>query len=219
MTTFITNPEHGCLEKYARIVQIMDKNAVVDLVKSIDKTPGFLVGYQIPFLFALSSQLGRARMAEIGCWFGRATRTLAAGNPELQLDCVDTFLGSEEHQKELKGKMFQPEFEQNITPYKDRVAIHVGFSDEVAKTFENESLDAVFIDAAHDYENVVKDILAWSPKLKRGGLMLGHDYPHPDDPHGGFEDLRRAVDELVKGGAGFKDFGFYCGIWGAIKHY
>jgi predicted O-methyltransferase YrrM len=45
-----------------------------------------------------------------------------------------------------------------------------------ANQFTNESIDLVYIDAAHDYENVKKDITAWLPKVKVGGVLAGHDY-------------------------------------------
>lgn len=34
----------------------------------------------------------------------------------------------------------------------------------------------VFIDARHDYESVANDIKLWSPKVKIGGVLCGHDY-------------------------------------------
>ncbi len=49
-------------------------------------------------------------------------------------------------------------------------------------------LDYVFIDAAHDYENVKADIAAWWPKIRLGGYLAGHDYR---DAKG----VRDAVDE------------------------
>jgi predicted O-methyltransferase YrrM len=45
-----------------------------------------------------------------------------------------------------------------------------------ASLFENESLDFVFIDGNHWYDYVKKDIEAWLPKIKKGGIISGHDY-------------------------------------------
>ena len=47
--------------------------------------------------------------------------------------------------------------------------------------------------------------------------MIGHDYPHPDDPHGGFHELRDAVNERVRDSDRFEKFGHLFAIWGAIK--
>ena len=59
---------------------------------------------------------------------------------------------------------------------------------DVAKDFEDRSLDVVFIDANHDYIEVKKDIEAWLPKVKFGGIISGHDYP-------GWDGVVRAVNE------------------------
>ena len=59
--------------------------------------------------------------------------------------------------------------------------------------FKDNSVDFAFIDAAHDYESVKKDILAWLPKIKEGGIIAGHDYQNP-----GFPGVERAVKEVFK---------------------
>lgn len=46
---------------------------------------------------------------------------------------------------------------------------------EAAARFKQD-LDFVYIDACHQYEYVVQDIQAWLPKIRRGGLLCGHDY-------------------------------------------
>ena len=45
-----------------------------------------------------------------------------------------------------------------------------------AARYEDLSLDWVYIDADHRYEAVRRDILAWLPKVKKGGVIAGHDY-------------------------------------------
>jgi hypothetical protein len=51
-----------------------------------------------------------------------------------------------------------------------------GNSWDVANLYRDDSLDFVFIDADHSYEAVSRDIDAWKPKVKRGGILAGHDY-------------------------------------------
>jgi len=36
--------------------------------------------------------------------------------------------------------------------------------------------DFVYVDARHDYKGVYEDMVAYWPKLKKGGIMAGHDY-------------------------------------------
>lgn len=66
------------------------------------------------------------------------------------------------------------------------------YSWEAAKFFEDESIDFCFIDADHSYESVKKDILFWYPKVKKNGIIAGHDYSnlHPG--------VIKATDELIK---------------------
>lgn len=47
---------------------------------------------------------------------------------------------------------------------------------EACILFEDNSLDAVYIDGAHDFENIKLDIFNWLPKVKVGGYISGHDY-------------------------------------------
>lgn len=58
----------------------------------------------------------------------------------------------------------------------DIVQILVAPSINAASLFANQSLAFVFIDAAHDYDNVYTDIAAWNPKLTKGGWIGGDDY-------------------------------------------
>lgn len=66
-----------------------------------------------------------------------------------------------------------------------------------AKMFNDEYFDFVYIDAAHDYDSVCKDLNAWYPKVKCGGIFSGHDYvtvSNLNEEYGVVE----AVEEFVK---------------------
>ena len=55
-----------------------------------------------------------------------------------------------------------------------------GTSEEWASVLADDFLDFVFIDADHTFEGCLADIRLWYPKVKRGGLVFGHDYdPKP----------------------------------------
>ena len=52
-------------------------------------------------------------------------------------------------------------------------------STDAANLYEDGSLDFVLIDGAHDYTSVCEDIKAWLPKVKKGGILAGDDWPYP----------------------------------------
>jgi predicted O-methyltransferase YrrM len=58
----------------------------------------------------------------------------------------------------------------------DCVEIIEGLSEEVSHSFVDDSFDLIFIDADHETESVLKDIDSWYPKLKKGGIICGHDF-------------------------------------------
>lgn len=60
-----------------------------------------------------------------------------------------------------------------------------------AQRVEDDSLDFVFIDADHTYEGVSADIAAWRPKIRRNGMLMGHDYNEKM-----FPGVVQAVDEI-----------------------
>ena len=63
--------------------------------------------------------------------------------------------------------------------------------------FEDNSVDFIFIDAGHTYEEVFSDIVAWLPKMKKGSIMAGHDYNATNKP-GGYPGVQRAVRGIFR---------------------
>jgi len=52
----------------------------------------------------------------------------------------------------------------------------------------------VFVDGDHGNDAVQKDIVAWKPKIRTGGIMAFHDYKHPNVP-----ELTKIVDAHMEG--------------------
>jgi predicted O-methyltransferase YrrM len=86
------------------------------------------------------------------------------------------------------------QFMLNIAPVKHIVTPIQMESIAASKLYVNEQLDFVFIDASHEYANVIEDIKHWLPKVKKGGVLAGHDYNNPS-----YAGVKKAVDEALIG--------------------
>ena len=53
---------------------------------------------------------------------------------------------------------------------------------DAVKDFENESIDFVYIDGNHGFKFITEDIYEWSKKVRKGGIISGHDYIYSSDP-------------------------------------
>ena len=47
---------------------------------------------------------------------------------------------------------------------------------EAVVDIPNGSLDFVYIDEMHEFDPVMMDLIQWSPKVRKGGIVAGHDY-------------------------------------------
>lgn len=142
--------------------------------------------------------------AEIGVFEGDTTKGLVEDLPNLErLVCVDLWQEDKDfkaHTPNKKGRIYNAnwhvvkrKFVENVVePCNGKVLGIQMKSTRAAEMFSPETFDFIFIDANHGYEFVKEDILAWWPKLKKGGLMCGDDYQ--DKPTHG---VIRAVDELL----------------------
>lgn len=61
-------------------------------------------------------------------------------------------------------------------------------SEEASKQFEDNSIDFLFIDAGHTYDDVMNDLNCWYKKVKNGKTISGHDYD--------WDGVRMAVNEF-----------------------
>lgn len=154
--------------------------------------PGFFadgdfVFYQEIVQHFVSSTNDPGHFVEVGSYKGRSTSFLAVeivnSGRQIQLDCVDTWKGNEEHQAGqpyedsdvVNDRLFEV-FISNMAPVAHVINPVRMTSLEAATRYKDLSLDFVFLDGDHGYEAVKADIQAWLPKLKPGAILGGHDY-------------------------------------------
>lgn len=137
-----------------------------------DITPGF---FSFPDFYAWAVQDGWKRRTEfhaveVGVHTGQSAAFLAVEmhncgdcwSASLDLvdsclpdDIVSTYLGPVRH---IIGKC------------------HRMLSWEACEEYDDYSLDLVYLDADHEYISIARDIEAWLPKMRQGGILAGHDF-------------------------------------------
>ena len=134
------------------------------------------------YSFIVEKSPNNSKFVEVGSWLGKSAAYMAVEIANSQKDiffyCVDTWQGSEEHASNdliIKNELYDS-FLKNISPAKEHITPIKLSSKEASEKFDDESLDFIFIDAGHSYEDVYEDLRCWFPKLKKGGYFAGHDY-------------------------------------------
>ncbi len=120
-------------------------------------------------------ELGFKIGAEVGVAQGHHAKMLCENVPGLKLYCVDIwgrYPGYEEYYDRIER--YYLEAKEKLAPY-DCVFVKK-FSMDAVKDFEDNSLDFVYIDGAHDFKSVAEDICEWTKKVRVGGIVYGHDY-------------------------------------------
>ncbi len=66
---------------------------------------------------------------------------------------------------------------------------------DASRLFEPGSIDFVYIDGSHQYQDVLNDISAWWPILSDKGILAGHDFDD-QEIHAG---VKEAVTQFARG--------------------
>jgi len=139
--------------------------------------PFYKIGYsrhfEMPKLFR---RLGFTKGAEIGVAEGFFSERLCQLMPELKLYSVDPWENYPEY-LDYHGINLEEKYQLakiRLKPYTCEIIRK--YSMDAVKDFADESLDFVYIDAAHDFNHVYEDIRAWHQKVKKGGIVAGHDW-------------------------------------------
>ncbi len=126
-------------------------------------------------LAKLLGALNYNRGVEIGVRKGVFSRKLCKYNRNLELFSIDPW------GEYLEGKYYQ-ELQDSL--HKQAVEALIPFNATIIKKtsmealadFEDESLDFAYIDGNHKFDYVAPDIIYWSQKVRKNGIVAVHDY-------------------------------------------
>ncbi len=134
---------------------------------------------ELPSFFV---EMGYKIGVEIGVYKAENTEQFCKAG--LQIYGVDPWLSYEDH---IEGRQAREDFlyehaQRVIAPYPNCTLIRKKSMDAV-DDFKNSSLDFVYIDGNHGFKYIAEDLWEWSKKVRKGGVISGHDYGHVRNPH------------------------------------
>ncbi len=104
------------------------------------------------------------------------------------IDPYEKFEGYKQFTAEILANK-EAEAHKRLDMFKDKVAWIKEKSAMAVGSFHDESLDFAYIDADHEYGASLADIALYYPKVKKGGLLCGHNY----EPETEVEHVAKAV--------------------------
>lgn len=124
---------------------------------------------------------------EIGTYLGNWASLWCKTNPQLHLTCIDPYRPYNARKSAESQEAIYQEAVKNLKPYNATIVRKASM--EAVDDFKDGSLDFVSIDGDHFFDAVIQDLIRWVPKVRKGGIVLAHDYTPAQGPH-----VIRAID-------------------------
>lgn len=161
-----------------------------------------------PFIRQLKLQFGEKPLVgvEIGIFKGETTLSMLKNLNISELYLIDPYDFDDAYFKIQNGLLCGKELtketlkeaeqgaRRKLADYSNQLTWIKRTSDAAASDIPN-NLDFVYIDADHTYEHVKRDLEHYYPKVKKGGLVAGHDINNKREEFG----VVKAVCEFAKG--------------------
>jgi len=138
----------------------------------------YLSGKNRPIIEFLSKRAGKNLIGvELGVWKGFNAERMLQSLDIKKLYLVDPYLDYVESTGFVwEDHVKNEDIARNrLKKYESKIEFLLMNSSEAKDLIEDE-LDFVYIDADHRYSHVKEDIENYYPKLKRGGVLAGHDF-------------------------------------------
>jgi len=137
----------------------------------------------------LFRRLGFSEGAELGVHKGDFSVELCLAIPGVHLYCIDwwkRYGGFTQKSQDIRYEMTL----ERLAPYNTTIIRDTTFNS--VNQFENGQLDFIYIDAGHTFDECSLDLILWSHKVKRGGIIALHDYHLTGD-------VAAAVEAYIRG--------------------
>lgn len=186
------------------------KTFVASEVQNLRRSNDWFIGH-LPIWMWLFDRFGlydrpALKALEIGSWEGMSAFFFLHTLPNAQLTCVDTWAGSDEHQKESMSSV-EERFDANLSGHMNRMTKFKGTSYAYfAEKPKDLTFDLIYIDGSHLADDVMIDAVNGFAALKPGGLMIFDDYiwgyygdtnDNPANAIHRFLELKRGKFELI----------------------
>jgi len=119
------------------------------------------------------AELGFKHGIEIGTRYGQSARIWCQAIPGLELHCIDPYMAYHGISQKRQDKIYADAVD-NLAPL--GVTLVRQTSDSAVHLFADESVDFINIDGNHEFDFCIRDMLNYIPKVRKGGLVLIHDY-------------------------------------------
>jgi predicted O-methyltransferase YrrM len=152
------------------------------------KVEGWFSESDVKFVSEICELIQNGMIVEIGVFRGRSTCAMLpiAVKNKCTYFAIDNFFGGIDADtpaskiQRSQGDQVCKEFYQNISDiegHKDFFMLLREDSVTAANEFfSSNKIDFCFIDGDHNVDSFQKDLEAWYPKVKNGGILAGHDY-------------------------------------------
>ncbi len=109
---------------------------------------------------------------EVGVGNGEFGKVLCKNIPGLKYTGIDSWEVDGRSTAETRAQNSLAR--KNLSPFSSRLVKN--YSLKAVHDFKDSSLDFVYIDADKRFDEVARDIIEWTKKVKKGGIVAGNGY-------------------------------------------
>lgn len=132
--------------------------------------------YHFPRWKKILGKYKPTNVLEIGSFEGRSSVFWASQPSVINVDCIDTWEGGEEHDRFIDFKKIEETFDNNIQNY--NINKHKGLSREILLKLahDNKKFELIYIDGSHKKEDVMTDAVLSYQLCKKNSVIIFDDY-------------------------------------------